>query len=751
MDCMSKTSPADSHFLDYTGPEGFRFDDQGMILPHSILGSPEDFKRYLEAKGETELVQRIQTASRDPPCEATGRHHHEAVEKDGSGRSSIQSHALQHWDKHMRHRKQQQNFLSGTLKRPVENLLMNQSNHFRETQEQREFLNQVMPLVNSGYGYRVGSEFWSLPQRYGDEMSGITATLSQTEQGRRGPVTHVGQPNSIRQESGITCAETLRPASRIWNQSAYLQQQLQMLGEVLQDMDTKKPDISGLEVIGSGKAFTFVTMCRSPSLEIEEEEKERKEMKMENIDPLGQYEDAQSDVLHVPALRFCGQLARWTGNSNTNEGEVGISATIVFEAPTGGIASSHLELGNEGSTAIFYSWQQLPVPHSFPSLRSQTKTPHFYFSSSSGVIRPGDTQRVEFIFKSEEPGITTEHWQLNTHPVMLQGALMQVRLRGLALYQDKTADQRDFIETKLEKKVLVKECRSMVYELLWGLHTPERPSSPADLYVTADQQFLSENPKLQYIDQSVEDLKRLWQEANHEHTWDLSVDTLRQAVLSLPDEDSAQDSLGREGGLTQLNAVFLQLCEPSEVKHHPLTAATIGQQLWRKLLDSMAAEAVFLRNLLGLPERAMWIEQKDEPTVCDADLADDIKTDEKSEKKAGTAAKVERSGSRSRVKDDNKEESKSPANEKSVEETKKRGKRRDEVLKQSKEKQGKESLSVIDNHPEIISQQSMDDPNLELEIICGRLLHRKVYALMEDLVDDLCHLMDELNERDSKY
>lgn len=51
-------------------------------------------------------------------------------------------------------------------------------------------------------GYHVGSEFWSLPQRYGDEMSGITATLTQTEQGRCKPVTHVGQPSSIRQESG---------------------------------------------------------------------------------------------------------------------------------------------------------------------------------------------------------------------------------------------------------------------------------------------------------------------------------------------------------------------------------------------------------------------------------------------------------------------------------------------------------------------------------------------------------------------
>lgn len=165
---------------------------------------------------------------------------------------------------------------------------------------------------------------------------------------------------------------------------------------------------------------------------------------------------------------------------------------------TGERASSHLELHNEGSTAIFYSWQQLPKPHSFPNLRSQTKNLHFYFSSSSGthtniirhllppllrhtlfvhvsarhifqpvfnppfcfpffaspshpgVIHPGETQRVEFVFKSEKSGIKTELWQLNTHPVLLQGASMQVTLRGVALYQDKTADQRLFLEVVLQ-------------------------------------------------------------------------------------------------------------------------------------------------------------------------------------------------------------------------------------------------------------------------------------------------------------
>lgn len=68
------------------------------------------------------------------------------------------------------------------------------------------------------------------------------------------------------------------------------------------------------------------------------------------------------------------------------------------------------------------------------------------YPSLPGVILPGVTQRVEFIYKSEMPGIKSELWQLNTHPVLMQGASMQVTLRGVALCQDKTADQRLFIQ-----------------------------------------------------------------------------------------------------------------------------------------------------------------------------------------------------------------------------------------------------------------------------------------------------------------
>ncbi|KAM3864591.1 MYCBP-associated protein [Diretmus argenteus] len=719
--CPASPDPG-SQQLDYTGRGGRRFDGQGMILPHSILGSLEEYRSYLEARGETELLRCLPKSQREHPSEASAGQHTGAVEKGLGSHRDIQSNALQHWHSHMRQRRRQQDCLSSLLHRPVEDLLMNQTNRFREIQEQKELMSQVLPLVHTGHGYHVGSEFWSLPQRLGDEMSGITATLTQTEQGKREPVIHVGQPRSICQESGIMCAAELRPATRTWDQSVYLQHQCQELREVLKDF--KKPDIDGLEVIGaSSKPFTSIAVCRNPLLEEEEKEKQQKKMKQDNLDPLAQYDNVRVDPLLIPALTFCGQPAHWTGSSSSNQGEVGISARINFEALTGERASSHLELRNEGSTAIYLTWQQLPLPHSFPNLQSQTTTPHFYFNSSTGVILPGDTLQMEFIFKSEVPGIKSELWQLNTHPVLLGGASMQVTLRGVALYQDKTSDQKMAIERLLEKRVVVKMCQTLVYEALAGVQTPERPSSPAELYITEEQEFLGKNPKLQYCYQPVEALKRLWQNVTPGSNWDLDVNTIRQAVLSLPEQESAQGTLTRDRGLAQVNSLLLELSQPL-VKHNPLTPATIGQQLWGSLLDRLDSEAMWLRQLMGLPETDTWTEPIQEPLIPAPVLEDTMKKEEKS---GGTA----------REEDDNKGESKSAAMKKPAEYGKKSRRGSEEVRKHPGGKQGKELAKepLLAASPETVDHQPHTNHNIKPEVMdkYRRRLHQKFFRTFADV------------------
>ncbi|KAJ8362962.1 hypothetical protein SKAU_G00117930 [Synaphobranchus kaupii] len=597
--------------LEYTGPGGPRFDDQGMVLPHSILGSLEDFKREMETRGETELVKRVP----DRPgvhCPVAGEQGSEEKPNPhprGQPRpQELQRHALQHWKSHMRERRRQLDFVSHLLQKPASTLLMSQSSQFREIQEQRELISRRLPALHPGQGYRVGSEFWNVPQRFGDELSGITATLTQTERGNPEPVTRIGQPRGIRHETGNTLAR--RSARRAWDRSLYLEQCRQELIEVLMDLDFNQPEIDGLEVTGTGRTFTSVTTERCPLLEEEEEDSETEHK--ENQDPLACSDDEMADTTRaaVPALRFCGQLARWLGSPSSHKGEVGIAVRLTFEALEGEQASSYLELQNEGSTALYYTWQHLPQEHSFPETQQHVHTQHFYFNTSTGVILPGETQRVVLIFKSMTAGIVSEVWCLNTHPILLGGATLQVTLRGVALYQDKTAEQREALQKQLQQKEAMSVCKLLVWELLEGVHTPDRPYSPAELYLTEEDHFHMLNPQLYYRLEGVEELRRLWEqvrdsgEGENKDTpteppsWDLCVPSLRQAVLALPEGDGER---GRDQALSRLNSLVLELHQPL---HHPppLLLHCIGLQLWRELLDGLVNEAVWLKQVMGLPE-----------------------------------------------------------------------------------------------------------------------------------------------------
>lgn len=76
------------------------------------------------------------------------------------------------------------------------------------------------------------------------------------------------------------------------------------------------------------------------------------------------------------------------------KGDVGLSSTIFFEASLGEIASSRLELRNEGNTSVFYNWQKLDVSSSLSHLLSHRKRSRFYFNQSSGTCGPDQAASV---------------------------------------------------------------------------------------------------------------------------------------------------------------------------------------------------------------------------------------------------------------------------------------------------------------------------------------------------------------------
>ena len=102
----------------------------------------------------------------------------------------------------------------------------------------------------------------------------------------------------------------------------------------------------------------------------------------------------------------------------------------------------------------------------------------------SGVILPGDTLRFPFTFKSSNPGMFTEQWQLDTQPVLSGGAVIRVLLKGLALQDDLNAEKRARLEDELGQRQARQIVESIVKEILDGVRSPERPASPVDSYLT---------------------------------------------------------------------------------------------------------------------------------------------------------------------------------------------------------------------------------------------------------------------------
>lgn len=76
-------------------------------------------------------------------------------------------------------------------------------------------------------------------------MAGFTHTTNGGEAPLFGPYSKLRVTVlslwEIFRSAGISCAETLRPASQTWARSAYLQHRCQELSEILKEMDAKKP------------------------------------------------------------------------------------------------------------------------------------------------------------------------------------------------------------------------------------------------------------------------------------------------------------------------------------------------------------------------------------------------------------------------------------------------------------------------------------------------------------------------------
>ncbi|KAH1183100.1 hypothetical protein KIL84_004592 [Mauremys mutica] len=394
------------------------------------------------------------------------------------------------------------------LQKPENELLMNLSEDYRRVQEERYLIDRSLPALHYGKGYHVGSEFWSQPECIGDELTGLMMTLTQRERGYPEPITHVGKPQSVRMEMGSRSAKE-SPFRLTWDKSLFLRYRRQELKSVLEELDFNHPDLDGLEVIGKGQSFTSVS---AQYFQLCQENKEgTTEERVSLSDPLEDYPDVVPEPVLGPSLQFCGQPARWINSTTSHRDEIGIAARVTFEVLAGEKAESCLTVSNDGTAAIWYDWRRQAQPVTFEETKEKGMQ-YFYFNTRPGVILPGETRNFSFFFKSGKAGIFSESWEFGTHPMLLGGAVLQVSLWGIAVYEDKLAGLREELESELAAREVAVIVKENLKELLDRIRTPERIPSPVDAYITEEELFHRKNPELHYQHQVVKELHELWRQ-----------------------------------------------------------------------------------------------------------------------------------------------------------------------------------------------------------------------------------------------
>ncbi|XP_054026500.1 MYCBP-associated protein [Dryobates pubescens] len=629
------------------------------ILPHHILGSIQQFKREALARGNTQTADFVE-ASRPDGTVVALKEEHEGEKNEKVHQIPLAEHkALQNWHHNMAIRRTLGKHLGEILQRPENELLMSDSEDYRQTQEERDHVDRRLPAQLPGKGFRSGSAFWRQPERIGDELTGLTVALPRSLRGCARPLAGLQPHRAVEVDAGLKPPKRI-PLHLTQDKSLYLNHQQQEGKSVLEELDFCQLDLDGLDVISKGQPFTSGSAKPSPGSATSEES--------EILDSLNDSPTVVPEAVLGPSLDFCGQPARWINCVTSCKDEVGIAARLTFEALAGEKAESSMMVSNDGTTAIWYNWVRLP--QQIPSRETKGKKMQcFYFDTRPGVILPGEKKKFSFLFKSERAGIFSESWGFRTHPLLLGGALLQVTLWGIAVCEDKLADLREKLENDLAAQAVAAMVEESLKEILAQIRTPERTPSPVGACATEEELFHQKNPMLHYQHRVVKQLHELWRQhmtfppafeekvsldqkrtvegMQHQETasevlsaqssttkvpcwkneeapsqmmnteeeepglaeWNLSLEDFKQLAIKSISKDEQQ-----EGALSQLSEAALELC----IEQRPTQTDLLYQtclQLWREAVDGLVDHSLKLRSLLGLPEKDTYVDVVPEETV----------------------------------------------------------------------------------------------------------------------------------------
>ncbi len=252
---------------------------------------------------------------------------------------------------------------------------MNQSDSARRFNEIKTLIDRTLPLVETGKGKRLASEFWNQLFPVGHQDNGLFTTLTETEKGNLPQFEQIMKPLSTLMETDF---KDDQPAvvHYPWDSSEYLQKRLVDLEPLIKEVVPHRPDFSELQVVGKTyqngtKSFSNErpgigfevndTWCNPVVFDhgknTNSDSNNNHYLTETAEDPFQDVPDVISEPVFGPCLSFGGQAAKWTGNDTRNLGVIALESRLNFETKAGKRVMATFEIINIGTTAIYYNWK----------------------------------------------------------------------------------------------------------------------------------------------------------------------------------------------------------------------------------------------------------------------------------------------------------------------------------------------------------------------------------------------------------
>jgi len=638
-----KASDATKHKnLDYSGPAGPRYTDEGYIVGYSLLGSVEDFVEEALKNDQMDIQSPAVSCLTKPINEIQIDDLQTQIEDHKNHFSSKfdQKNALNNWQRHMKQRKDQQIRISNLLNKPIERLTMNGDQLWRSKLERRDLLNNFSRSPRAGY--QKGAEFWDLAESVGDIDFGLKTTKGKTQCGAPFVLEQIGKPRTIQIET-VTRGRDANEEQKFdrWKEenNKYFRKRLKSVQTGCRWLP-HLADLENLEII-----------CKKPEVKNDENLKPADKMASVQYGPEPQ-PPTPNPVNHFdgPSIVFCGQPVRWTGPTVDYEIDEGNAVRVNFQSAIDACDVTALQIENNGSTLINFDWSRLPVSPSFDVIKLDT-VQRFYFDTSHGSILPNDVAILPVTFKSPNVGIFYETWRFDTQPFLDSGRPLTLILRGVATDEDQREDLRrrcDEVEKMLDRKEAEEVAAKMISHLIGGIRTPERCLSPFEANVTEQQIFERSNPHLFYNYQVVNELKQMYEQLHSDRDdevrpeWNLSIKDLYDRVLQIEDMDACETLLSGINDVIERGLTSPPDLPITEAKYN-IAAATL-----REMLDEISGCSLRLKTSkkISSSESVQLIKKEKKLEVVKDDQKKKSKKDRPKSKdgKSNTRLSVSRSG-----------------------------------------------------------------------------------------------------------